>query len=162
MPIHPLHAKLLHSSSAAVAEDSTCLPSHIAACNACKAAGHGKCNTNWAWNWQVPLEVNDRATQLPGLKAWRGIDGTKAPGVETIVHWNMSNWPSLLRKQRSRVRTATPADRARMCNLWKRDHNYQSFPILLGAALRQRGRNRAHPVRERRPELRPSGRWRNL
>lgn len=153
MPIHPLHAELLRPSTAAPAvaaeaarasssqlpteASSTCLPSHVAACNACKAAGGGRCTPNWGWNWQAPLEANDRATRLPGLRAWRGIDGTRAPGVETVARWNMSNWPSLLRKQPSRVRTATPADRARMCTLWKRDHNYQSFPILLGCPGRR-------------------------
>lgn len=61
----------------------------------------------------------------------------RAPGVETVAHWNQSNWPALVRKRSHRVHTATSADRARLCALWQREHSYQSFPILLGCPGRR-------------------------
>ena len=113
-----------------------CDASHVIACQRCQAASRGMggagCQPRWGWNWKQSLQQNEQYTRLPGLTAWRGIDGVNSPGVSTVAKWNQSNWPGLLHAQPQRVRTATAADRIRLCKLWDRDHSYQSFPILLG------------------------------
>jgi hypothetical protein len=64
----------------------------------------------------------------------RGVDALNGlPGVRVVARWNQSNWPGLVRERAPGiVRAASEKDRMHMCQLWKREHRYQSWPVLLG------------------------------
>ena len=125
-------APLLSSLTAAPSSSCSASP-HTGACARCKAASGGsKCETKMGWDWTASMATNEAKAVMPGLQVLRGIDGSRADGVYAVARWNQSNWPAMLHRQPARVRAASHTDRLRLCNLWKREHSYQSFPILLG------------------------------
>ncbi|KAL1499491.1 hypothetical protein AB1Y20_011694 [Prymnesium parvum] len=105
-------------------------PSAESVCRACAAAGGGRCAARFAWDWRAPLRQNEAGTSLPGLPAVRGVDALGARGVAVVARWNQSNWPGLL--PHAPVHAASAHSKAKLCGLWRGEHAYQSWPVLLG------------------------------
>ena len=98
------------------------------------SAAPGRCKTSYRWSWQKPLEANDAGNAVPGLRAVRGVDALREPGVEVVAQWRQSNWPALVRRRAGPVRAVSEADKARLCALWKGEHSYQGWSVMLGCA----------------------------
>ena len=111
--------------------NSTCqVPWPEKACTRCKTAGNGRCVPQFRWSWNSPLEANDAGSFIPGLRTVRGMQALDEPHVHVVAQWNQSNWPGLI--VGSPVNAASAADRRKLCTLWKSEHSYQSWPVLLG------------------------------
>lgn len=67
----------------------------------------------------------------------RGTAALHAPGVEVVAQWRQSNWPALVRHGDVRVRAASEAERLRLCALWRGEHSYQGWSIMLGCEGRR-------------------------
>ena len=105
------------------------------ACDRCKAASRdGKtCHSRRGWKWTVDLKENDALTDLPGMPLVRGVDALTAPGVRVVASFNQSNWPGILSELApGLVRAASDQHKKQLCNVWKKEHSYQSWPVLLG------------------------------
>lgn len=91
-----------------------------------------RCKTSYRWSWQKPLDANDADNAVSGLRAVRGFEALREPGVEVVAEWRQSNWPALRRTEP--VRAVSAADKARLCALWKGEHTYQAWSVMLGCA----------------------------
>ena len=108
-------------------------PQHAAACARCRTAG---CSPSYAWSWHAPPAMNEKKNYLPGLRKVRGVDAQYEPDVRVVARWNQSNWPGLLREKPERLRAASEAERLRLCQHYRADHNYQSWAVMLGCSGR--------------------------
>jgi hypothetical protein len=106
-------------------------PPHVAACKRLQSNDY-----TFKWSWYTTLEQNDRGVASFNMKTLRGIDGAYTSNVDIVAKWNQSNWPAILQSDRRRVNTASTSDFERMCHVWKDEHSYQSFPVLLGCPQR--------------------------
>lgn len=81
----------------------------------------------------MDLKENDALTDLPGMPLVRGVDALTAPGVRVVASFNQSNWPGIVSELApGLVRAASDQHKAQLCNVWKKEHSYQSWPVLLG------------------------------
>ena len=102
------------------------------ACSRCRQASGGVCKPAFLWQWTATLAENDAKARLPGVRLVRGVAALSEPGVRVVSQWNQSNWPGIIGELApGLVRAATPAARTKLCQLWHREHSYQSWPVLL-------------------------------
>ena len=117
--------------------------------SASASSKHDVCQPAFKWSWDKPLGSNDAGNGVGGLRAVRGVAALDEPGIEVVAQQRMSNWPALVREGAVSVRAVSEAERLRLCSLWRAEHSYQGWSVMLGCAGRAaaeyepRCRNRA-------------------
>ena len=115
--------------------NASCPPVNLACQSCVRASGAGSCAIKYGWDWNVGMAENDAKSSLPGMQIVRGMDALapSTAGVAIVSRWKQSNWPAITRDLApTLVRAASPQDKERLCRLWRREHSYQSWPVMLG------------------------------
>ena len=126
----------LEASKISSTHAGTCTTICCKACRNCVNGGFGSCRIRFGWDWKVGLAQNDAKTSISGMNIIRGMLATKSlPGVTVIKTWRQNNWPAITRELTpGLVRAASHMDHKTLCRLWRSEHSYQSWPVLLGCA----------------------------